>query len=100
MLTLAGYAGIDLYNCRNLIFIDYIYNRAKFGQIQGRIIRKNSKFKEVNLYYLYYEDSIDTAVLKLLSQREKQINFFESDEAVSKRLLNEISKPDGISLKR
>lgn len=100
MLTLAGYAGIDLYNCRNLIFIDYIYNRAKFGQIQGRIIRKNSKFKEVNLYYLYYDDSIDTAVLKLLSQREKQINFFESDEAVSKRLLNEISKPDGISLKR
>lgn len=98
LLSMAGYAGLDLNNCKNLIITDFIYNRAKFGQIQGRIQRTNSKFKDVDIYYLAYKDSIDTAIINLLESRGKQINYLETEEQVSTKILSEISNHNGIKL--
>lgn len=98
VLTLAGYAGVDLWNCHNLVIYDFIYNRAKFEQIKGRIVRKNSINPVSNIYYIFCKGTIDEAVWALLERRKNLMNFFETEESVGHEILEDLQKIKGIQL--
>ncbi len=100
ILTLAGYAGVSLPNCRHLICLDTIYNAAKMRQIQRRICRKDSVYDDVEVTYVMYRESIDTLTWQLLQRRGNVIDFMNSPEEADEELLASLEKTNGIGISK
>lgn len=101
IMTLAGYAGLDLNQTRYLFFLDVIYNKAKDNQIRRRIVRKNSIFDDVYIKYILYRDSVESAIEEMLQRRTEFLDFMVDDEeSISKKILDKVQKATKVDLKR
>ena len=98
LLTMAGYAGLDLYQTKHLYLLDVIYNKAKDDQIRRRIVRKTSEFEKVNITYILYENSVEESILDLLSSRERLMSLMIDYEKDSSLILKKLEKLQRINI--
>ena len=74
-------------DCQNAIYYDLNFNAAQFLQSLDRIHRVGgSEEKEVNYYFLHYENSIDTKIYKRVFEKaDLQMQVIEDDKVVDKK---------------
>lgn len=98
LLTMAGYAGLDLYQTKHLYLLDVIYNKAKDDQIRRRIVRKTSLYNKVYITYILYENSVEESILDLLSKRERLMSLMVDYEKDSSLILKKLETLQRISI--
>lgn len=71
-------------DCQNAIYYDLNFNAAQFLQSLDRIHRVGgSEEKEVNYYFLHYENSIDTKIYKRVFEKaDLQMQVIEDDNLI------------------
>lgn len=66
----AGAEGWNCTTCDTLIFFSQNYSNKKMVQAEGRIDRRNTKFKDLYYYHLKSQSSIDLAISKAIAKKK------------------------------
>ena len=98
--------GINLVSSNNLILVDTWWNNAKMSQVMDRIHRIGQK-RDVNIYKLQIEDSIEEQIEQLVNKKHKMANLILSkwciqdkknyDDSWIKDIIKLIEKPSEVN---